>query len=321
MLRFSTDAIDTWIAVTGVIRSGTTFAGTVLSLPLEVDYLHEPFNGGYSLPDSRPFRPRYVRPEADDADARAYRAQLAKLLSYDFALPTTHNPKDSLFWKAAKTAVGSRGPFYLRLAKLNPFHRAAVLKDPTCKLAAEYLYRTFGITPVILIRHPASLAASLKRVGWWPGVREFAEQPDLVEDYFPDERDFLTREWESPLLKSAAHWRAAYKVLLTQAAKYPDWHVITHEALSARPLPIFEHLYDAFGLPWSAAVEHKIRALTQGHGSAEALRGKVMDLQRNSSEIFALRRNSLSVEERRAIFEIVKDVALQVYSEDSFALD
>jgi hypothetical protein len=46
-----------------------------------------------------------------------------------------------------------------------------------------------------------------------------------------------------------------------------------------------------------------------------------MDLSRDSASLFEMRRDSLTREERREVFEIVKDVALQLYSKESFALD
>lgn len=321
MVGFDPSSIDNWISVTGVIRSGTTFVGKVLSLPIQVDYIHEPFNGGYTLPDHTPFRPQYVRLSDESPDAQAFHEQLSKLFSYQFGLPTTPNPKDPAFRKIIKSILGSRGPFYLRLAKLNPFHTAAIIKDPLSKLATEFMYHHFDVTPVILVRHPASLAASLKRVGWWPDLTDFKKHPRLVEDYFADEPDFLRRSWHSPLLESMAHWRATYKFLLAQANSYSDWHVVTHEELSDQPIRTFRTLYEALDLPWSSSVARSIQQLTQGSGAGEAQEGKVMDLDRESSKIFELRRDSLSVEERRAIFDVVHDVALKIYSRESFNID
>ena len=313
--------ITNWIFVTGMIRSGTTFAGKILTIPIEVDYIHEPFNGGYRLSDGQPFSPRYVRPENCDAQARQYRDHLAPLFDYEFELNTTHHPDDSWTRKIVKTLFGSRGPLYLKLAKLNPFHRASVIKDPVGKLATSFLHETFDVQPVILIRHPASLAASLKRVGWFPEMKDFVQQPELVEDYFADEPDFLQRDWPSRLLESMAHWRATYKVLLTQAASHSNWQIVTHEELSAHPVSVFKRLYQTLDLPWSNRVAHTIRKLTNTRDSAEARGGQAMDLSRNSADIFEMRRDSLSKDERKAIFEIVEDVALQVYSRDSFAID
>lgn len=307
--------------MTGVIRSGTTILGKVLSFPLEVDYIHEPFNGGYTLGDRYLLLPRYVRPGDSSEEARTFRERVARLYEYDIGMQTAHHDQDAWSRTALKTVVGSRGPFYLRLAKLNPLHRAAVIKDPMGRMATEFLYREFDTTPVILVRHPVSLAASLKRMGWWPEMHEFAVQPDLVEDYFADETDFLTRTWPNRLLESMAHWRATYKVLLQQADEYPDWTVVTHEDFCERPVDVTRRLYDDLGLPWSDAYAKKIRSLTGTSNSAQARSGRVQDFRRDSSRLFEMRRDSIPVEERRQIFDVVKDVALSLYSRDSFALD
>jgi len=184
---------------------------------------------------------------------------------------------------------------------------------------AEYLYRRFGVRPVIVVRHPASLAASLKRVGWWPEVKDF-RQPELVEKYLSDETDMLHRDWSSRFLESMAHWRLLYKMLLTQARQYSDWIVITHERLSAQPRATFQYLFDQLDLPWTKYTARTVERLTSHSNSAEARRGQEMDLSRNSENLFEMRRDSLTCEERKEIFEIVEDVALQLYSKESFAL-
>lgn len=320
-MTIAIDNIKTWILVTGMIRSGTTFAGKVLSYPIEVDYLHEPFNGGYVAPGGERMQPRYVRPGTPPEVLGRYHDVLESLFQYDFGLRTTKNPHDSWSRKFVKGVVGSRGPFYLRLARVNPFHRAAVIKDPSSKLLAGYLYHHFGAKPVVLVRHPVSLAASLRRAGWWPEMVDFAREPELIEDYFADEPEFLFRVWPNRMLEAMAHWRATYKVLLAQADRFPDWQVVTHEELSQEPIATFERLYEVFGLPWSASIERRIVALTQGSGSAEARNGRIMDLRRESADIFRMRRASLTKRERRAIFDVVQDVALQLYTRDSFAID
>lgn len=320
-MKIAVDNIENWIFVTGVIRSGTTFVGKILSQPLSVDYIHEPFLGGYTLPERVELRPRYVRPEAPLSSIARYRDQLDKLFRYEIGMRSSKYDEDPWLRKALKAVVGSRGPFYLRLAKANPFHTAAVIKDPVARMVTEYLYRQYRVKPVVIVRHPVSWIASLKRVEWFPEMKEFAEQEDLVEDYFAGERDFVERTWPSRMLESAAHWRATYKVLLRQAEAYGDWHVITHERLSERPVETFRSLYQELGLPWSERIEDTVEGLTSSNHSARAREGRVQDFRRDSSKIFELRRNSVPLEERRAIFDIVEDVALQMYDRETFALE
>ena len=269
-MQVRTDTIDTWILVTGMIRSATTFTGKVLSLPLEVDYIHEPFNGGYTLPGKVDFQPRYFRPDATGSEAEIYYKQLEHIFRYDFRLDINQHPQDTWFKKIAKALIGSRGPFYLRLAKLNPFHRAAVIKDPFAALPALFMYHHFDVRPVIVIRHPTSLFASLKRVGWWRELDELKQDPKLVEDYFQEDATFFERTYPSKFYESMAHWRAIYKVLLTQAKKHPDWIVVTHEDMSSRPLSTFRRLYTELGLPWGNRIRRRIQQMTKTSNPVEA---------------------------------------------------
>lgn len=319
MLKIAAGNVKNWIFVTGTPRSGTTFVGTILSSPLEVDYIHEPFNPRCGIPGIDGWY-RYMRPSLDTEEMQRYHAITKKMFSYDLRLKGVIPENDPRHKKLIKRVVGSRGPFYLRLAKPNPFHKGAVVKDPIGSLLTEYLYLHFNVKPVVVIKHPTSFVASLKRVNWRPKLSELTEQPCLVEDYFSDDDRFAGKNWQDPVREAAAFWRAVHKVLLAQASKYPDWQILTHERLSSEPVPVFKGLYDALGLPWRDSVQRKIVRLTQNN-SAEARKGAVQDFRRNSADIFRMRRDSLSLEERRAIYEIVEDVALRVYPEESFALD
>jgi hypothetical protein len=220
-----------------------------------------------------------------------------------------------------KKVVGSRGPFFLRLAKVNPFHRAAVIKDPMAGLTTGFLNREFGVRPVVIVRHPVSLAASLRRLGWFPELYDFQLQPDLIDDFLQEENDILDRTWANRLLESMAHWRLLHRVLLDQASRNGGWIVITHEELSAEPLTVFRRLYRDLDLPWSAFVANKIQSLTQQNGKIHAQNGRVQDFQRDSARIFEARRNEIPVDLRRTIFEITFDVACDLYPRKSFVLD
>jgi hypothetical protein len=314
-------SIDNWIFVTGMIRSGTTFLGSVLSHPLSVDYIHEPFNGAYTLPEGIALKPRYVRPGDTSSAANRFRSHVAKIFSYDIGMRSARYDGDPTVRALTKKVVGSRGPFFLRLAKVNPFHRTALIKDPMAGLTTGFLHREFGVRPVVIVRHPVSLAASLRRLGWFPELYDFQLQPDLIEDFLQRERDILDQTWANRLLESMAHWRLLHRVLLEQASRNSGWIVITHEELSAEPLTVFRRLYRDLDLPWSASVADKIQSLTQQNGKVHAQNGRVQDFQRDSARIFEARRDAIPVDLRRTIFEITADVACDLYSRESFALD
>ena len=295
--------------------------GKVLSLPREVDYIHEPFNLRCGMPGMKR-RYLYVRPTLDTEEMQAFHEKAKKIFTYDFQLQSSYHRRDSMSRKLVKKIIGTRGPFYLRLAKLNPFHTTALIKDPTAPYTAEYLYKHFNVLPVIVIRHPASFIASLQRINWWPKATDVITQPALWEDFLQDEAAFWEQDFSDQIDNAAAHWRLHFKILLEQARRYPDWKVVKLEDLSKDPMRSFREVYHDLDIPWSKSVEQKIAKMTQNKGKAEvSSANRVQDFNRDSAKIFELRRNSLEKDIRRRIFDICHDVALEFYDEASFALD
>ncbi|GMT42523.1 MAG: sulfotransferase family protein [bacterium] len=309
--------IQNWIFVTGAPRSGTTFVGKILSAPISVDYIHEPFNPDCGIPgiDQRFL---YLRP---DGNSNQKQREIAKnIFSLKFSLKTGYYKKDAFWTKTLKSVIGSRGPFYLRIAKLNPFHTSAVIKDPIGCLSTEYLAKNFGVKPVVMIRHPVSFVASTMRLGWELDLTPICAQGELVDDFFSDETEFLQAKERSTLQSSAALWRALNKVLLMQAENNPRWHVVTHEQLCASPVKTFRELYGGLGLPWSSGIERLIVKKTESKNRASARPGRVQEFSRDSAAIFKHSINTLSAEQRKEIYDITEDVAQKFYSRESFML-
>ena len=306
-----------WVFVTGAPRSGTTFVGMLLSAPWSVDYIHEPFNPHCGMPG---IDQRFLYLPNGAATSEHYVPLIERLFQYDFRLRTGIGRNDSFRRRWIKRLVGSRGPFYLRLAKLNPFSRAAVVKDPIGCFLTEFLVERFPIRPLILLRHPIGFVASLQRLNWTSNVDFLPQQQALVERYFSEEPDFVERQWQGPIASAAAYWRILNKVLYCQIGEHPDWTVQKIEDLCEAPVSTFRQLFETFDLPWSTRIERRVRRRTESSNSVAATPGRVQDFRRHSAQIFAACRASLTSVERRQVFDITHDVALQHYSEESFLL-
>ncbi len=299
-----------WILVTGAPRSGTTFVGSVLSFPREVDYIHEPFNPHCGM---RGFEMRYPYTH-DGADNQAeLDGWIGRLMSYRFELQTAHYSTDSRAQTAVKWIVGGRGVHYFRLARLNPFRQYALMKDPFACLLADHLSRAHGVKSLVLIRHPVAFVASVRRLNWdvSKGLNALAAQQNLVREHFRGEEHLLkpaVREVET----AARLWRALNKVLLRQAAENPSLKVMTHEELSASPVDRFKQLYDWAGFPWRDVYRRKILRMTSGGNRVEA-KTKAQDFNRNSAGLLAHRLGQVAEDDNHAIWEITKDVASALY--------
>lgn len=304
--------IGQWIFVTGAPRSGTTFVGTVLSTGLHVDYIHEPFNPDCGI---RGIDQPYLYLEPDEARERALRPEIDRLLAYDAPLKTGFYPNDSRGRRIVKHIVGSRGPWHLRLARLNPFHRFAVVKDPVGCLLTEYLLLRYGMRPIVMVRHPLGFVASVTRLGWSPALAPLLVQPRLVERYFDAADVDVARRYRegSAVQRAAVLWRLLNRVLTVMARAHPEILLVTHETLNEQPLPTFQRLFAHAGLPFVATARRRIEHLTRA-ANASARPGRVQDFRRDSRAIAGQYRRILDAAEIREVSAICEPVARLHYA-------
>jgi hypothetical protein len=307
--------IRRWIFVTGTPRSATTFVGKMLSSDVRVDYIHEPFNPhcGIAGVDTR-----YLYLEENDPRETALRPEIERLLDYKAHLKTGYYPNDRPLRRLAKRFVGSRGPFYLRLARLNPFHDSAVIKDPIGCLLTEYLLLRYRMKPIVVVRHPVGFVASTLRLNWDLSLEPVVNQRRLVDRFFDDDDREVARRYRSgtPLQRAAVLWRFLNRALLGMAREHAGILVVTHEEISRDPLPHFERIFAHAGLPFSEAARRRIVRHTSG-GSGEARAGHVQDFRRDSSRIHEQRRSMLAAGEIAQVLDITAPVALLKYSPEA----
>lgn len=311
--------VDNWILVTGAPRSGTTFVGDILACPLSVDYFHEPFNPECGI---REVKSRYVYMKKDNIDLELD-AGIKRIFDYTLKLRTAYYRNDSNLRKLVKTITGSRGPVFLRLAKANVLRSACVIKDPIACLMTEYLNTSYGVRPLVILRHPVGFVASVLRLGWDTelDLRHLSNQKDLVDEYFQGDEAFLDRKYETRLEQAAAMWRALNKVLQMQISRHSEWMIVRHEDLSSNPIDRFKTIFHHFDLPFTQRVQSKILRHTSSTNGVESKKSNVQTLARNSASIFEFRKAMLTASERRIVFSITQDVALNYYDEASFDLE
>lgn len=306
---------DKWIFVTGAPRSGTSFVGSILSWPLSVDQIFEPTDPVVGMPgiDRRYI---YLRSQTEKGE---YARLLARIFDYDITYRSPPPaPGDNWITRGRKRMLGPRGAFHLRLAKLNPFHRCAVIKDPDGCLLTEYLHLKYRVRPVICVRHPTAFVASYVHHGFPWDLPELAGQPELIEDYFDGDASIFDVDPEDRVAGAAVLWLALNRVLLEQRDRHPDWIVVVHEELCKAPVATFQQLFNQLDLPWSSRVERAVRQQTGAHNKAEAKSWQ--DHRRDSAALFELRRAMLTPADRAKVLAITGEVALRIYPEESFGL-
>ena len=296
------------ILVTGAHRSGTTWVGRMLALAPGVGYVHEPFNPRFSAGAFE----RYFTVVTAENQAR-YAAELERALGFRYELGTRlrkrHRPRD-----VARSLRDLARTERLRRRSPQP-----LVKDPIALLSAEWLAERFGMEVVVLIRHPAAFAASLKRLGWKHSFATFFEDGELPEILRPFERE-IREQAERPgaiLDQAALLWRLLYHAVDGYRERHPDWIFLRHEDASLEPLSTFERLYERLGLELTPTARGAIERATASDNPAAPTSPHAVEL--DSAASLGRWRADLTAEEVETLRERTRDVWPRFYTDADWA--
>ncbi len=300
------------ILVTGAHRSGTTWVGKMLALAPRVGLIHEPFSP-ITSPGISPARFdrffQYVCEENEDT----YLDSLRRTLRFSYDVPAqlraVRSPRGLARFAQDFTAFGLN-----RLRGARP-----LLKDPIAVFSSEWIASRFDATVIVLVRHPAAFASSLKRLDWTHDFSSFLEQPLLLRDHlgaFEEEiREFVERE-RDVIDQAILFWRLIYSTVLTFRQRNPTWVYVRHEDLSLDPVRGFASLYERLGLELTGGIRSSIEAHSDSANPSEL--EKRHDVRLDSRGNVKSWQRRLSAEEIERIRAGVADVAPAFYSDDDW---
>jgi hypothetical protein len=177
------------------------------------------------------------------------------------------------------------------------------------------------VQPVILIRHPAAFASSLRRVDWPFPFSDFLEQTLLMRDYLMPFRAEVAAyaAVEHDLLDQAALlWRIIHHVIDIFRRRHPDWIYVRHEDLSSHPLDAFHELFGALDLDFGPRSEAFVQSHTASSNPVDAALGQVELLARDSRSNIQSWKRALSAGEVERLRTQVADVAPRFYQDDDW---
>jgi hypothetical protein len=296
------------ILVTGAHRSGTGWVGQSLTRSTAaIGYIWEPFSIR-ARPGILDLKFPYWFPYLCDENGEQYRPAIEKMLAWRYRplaeLSAVGSPKD-----AARMAR-DWSQFVL-----NRWRRATpLLKDPIALFSAEWLARSFGMRVVVLLRHPAAFAASLKRLGWRHPFDHFLAQPLLMRDHlsaYTDEIRHYARHEQDIVDQAILLWRLIYDVVAGFRERHPHWAFLRLEDLSRDPLPCFRELFASLEVPFGEQVEEWIRATTDPNNPAEASRPD--SVRRDSRSHVSNWKRTLTTDEVERVYARTSSLAGRFY--------
>jgi hypothetical protein len=301
------------ILVTGSHRSGTTWVGRMLTLSSGLAYVHEPFNvarwPGW-LRSPIPYAYLYI---CDDNE-KTYVSLVEDVLRFRY-------PIGNIVAARHPRQVGRMLAEWSRSLSYRAGRKRPLLKDPIALMSAEWLERRFGAEVLVMVRHPAAFAGSLKRLSWEFDFNHWAEQTLFLRD--------LVGPYEHQIRECASHgrdlidqavllWNVTHHVIRGYRERHPDWIFLRHEDLAEEPVEGFRKLYARLGLPWNQGIESTIARSSTGPWRKEVPRLLHRTVHRDSRSARWTWLRRLSPEERERIRIGTAEVAGDFYSDEDW---
>ena len=295
------------ILITGSHRSGSTWVGRMIALPSSVAYIHEPFNL-HHRPGICKAKFDYWFPYICDENESFYLNDIKDCLQFKYQfveeLRTTKSTKD----------IARLLRDYILFTRYRILKKRPLVKDPIAVFSAEWLAKSFDMDVVVLIRHPAAFAGSLKKAKWAYPFDHFLQQPLLIQHHLSEYRaeiDELSKTDKNIVDQAILLWNLIHHMILKYRDNNPNWIFVRHEDLSKHPVEGFSNLYDRLCLNFSTDIHQEIKKYSFADSSKETL-----DLlRRNSRSNVWTWKTRLTDDEIRKIKENTHEIANQFYTE------
>jgi Sulfotransferase domain len=302
---------QTPILVTGMARSGTTWAGRMLEASDEVLYIDEPLNVRHSLGlFGRPIDRWY--PYICTENESEYIGAIRDLVNLRYHVLA--ELKSARSWLDVRHAAEAWTRFTLgRLSRKRP-----LIKEPHAVLSGEWFATRVGCQVVVTVRHPAGVVSSWKRLGWDFDFENILNQPFAVRDLLgPFRSDIVDMQHRSGdfVGRVALLWRIVYSVVAQLQTRLPDLRVVRHEDLSRAPESNYAKLYQALDLSLTEGALETIRRTSSAENPSEITRQDPYAFQVDSQANLWNWRERLSTDEVERVRSLTKDVAGLYYGD------
>jgi hypothetical protein len=262
------------IHVAGMARAGTSWVAEMLRAAGGFVHLNEPFN---------PKRPPGQSPGILNAPVPVGYVYVAGH-NADLFRPALH---DTFRFRYRHLAELRRNHSWFDLAKMAKYStaftmgalrgRRPLLDDPYASLAAPWIAEEFDGQVAVLVRHPAAMVASYRKLGYRAHFRHFLDQPQLMADYLEPWRAEMEAlvETDDRVLQVATFWTMLHSVLSDMVDRSDRLHVVRYEDLCADPEGEYERLFTRMGLEFNATARAEVVRGTQGSSKNQSHRWRV----------------------------------------------
>jgi len=298
------------ILITGSHRSGTTWIGRTISQHSRVRYIHEPFNFSIERPNHNmniglntwftdfqsSGQKKEIRASFNNllqSSLLQYAFQACKIKGWDIKTPLRFS-KHILIQSLIQPRI--------------------LIKDPIALLSAGWLYETYDLAVVCMIRNPFAFVGSLKKAYWDFDFDNFRRQKTLMQGRlrpYIDRVDRLCDNSSGFIDRACLLWNIFHFIILEYQKKYRSWLFVKHEDIAMRPVLEFQKIFDYLELNMNSTIRKYIEKYTSQQNAKEA---KSTSYQpRNSTMSLDTWKERLSGDEIDRVRISTKNIATQIY--------
>jgi len=283
----------------------------MLSLSPDLVYVHEPFNVNQphkllSQPFSRWYH--YLGSNVNHETISALRRVV------DLQYPIRYHLRESQSLTEIKQHVKAAAQYTWN----RWCGRSVLWKDPLALLSAEQLAQAFDLKVLVMIRHPAAFAGSLKKKDWTFPFEDLFEQDRLMEEWLADYADQIetfARKEQYIVDQAALLWSILYDVVSQYEERHQSWVFLRHEDVARNPLKRFESLYRTFGLDFTKSIRETIRAYSQPAGDNQNADSHI---RRDSELVIHNWKERLTGDEIYRVRELTAPIANRFYTDSDW---
>jgi len=284
------------ILITGTPRSGTTWVAKMLA-ESGLWYVREPFNPNNGL----------WQEEFTYVDGQEKRKAVDRIMRG--LLRGKYRQTSGLPWTEHRLMP-------LRLLP-QPVNRV-LIKDPIACLLSRYLTRRFDLETLVLFRHPAGFAASIRRLRWpcAPVIRQFLACEPLMAKWLRPYRHLMERVAGKEGIEAAAVLHGCLNtVLWGYVQESGRMRRLVFEDLCDSPIQNFRRIFEDLGLPYDERVRrsHMEFCFAEKPGRTAYRPHNVRRLSRSMASRW---RGELGVEQVKRIRSIWMRFAIPLYRSD-----
>lgn len=302
------------VLVSGMHRSGTTWVGNMLAASKQVAYISEPLNVWHRPGVLRAATPHWYTYICNDNQIE-YLPAFQELLQFNY-----HTSSELKSIKSLKDFGRMCRDWYVFWNGRRHI-QIPLIKDPFAVFSLEWFGKTIGSRIIIIVRHPAAVASSLKKLGWDFDFRDMLDQPLLMRDLLNRFRNDIEQEIVAPgdlISQSCLLWRMVYTSVHEMSMRFPEFIVVRHEDISLEPLAAFEQIYQKLNLEFTAEIQNEVLSASSGRNPEATSMKTVHSVHIDSRANIKSWGKQLSQREIDRIQELTADVAPIYYSQEDW---